>query len=74
MGGQNTGYGIALLVLYCSLRCRQEVEVMVAQHGNGGVTQSLDEAQNVQGVRSLVDQIAGEPEPVFRGIEVDLVE
>ena len=47
---------------------------MVAQHSNGGVPQSLDEAQNVQGVRSLVDQIAGEPEPVFRGIEVDLVE
>jgi len=45
---------------------------MIAEHGDGGGAEFLDEAQHLERLRPAVDQIADQPEPVLPGIEADL--
>ena len=38
----------------------QQVQVMVAQHGDGVGAQGADQPQHLQGLRTAVDQVPGE--------------
>ena len=48
---------------------RDEVQVVIAEHGMRPVPQIGDEPQHVEGARATIDKIADEPEPIARGIE-----
>jgi hypothetical protein len=47
---------------------------MVAEHRRGGVAQRHDLAQAGKRGRAAVDQIAGQPQPVAPGVEVEGLE
>ena len=47
---------------------------MVSQHDLCGRTKLLDITEDLQRVRSSIDQVADEPQPVCRGIEVDAID
>jgi len=47
---------------------RQQVQVVVAQHGAGLVTQGHDAAQGLQRLGAAVDEVAGEDQPKRRVI------
>jgi hypothetical protein len=59
-------------VLY-AFELGDEVQIVIAKHRDGALTQRTHEAKRFQGFRPAVDQIADEPEPVFRA-EPDLAE
>ena len=56
--------------------CRhdQQMQVMVAQHGERSVAQRLHRAQYRQRIGTAVDQIADQPQSVARAIEGDQIE
>ena len=74
MGLEDTGQGILFAESQGAGGCGQEMQVVVAQDADGGVTQATHEAQQAQGVRPAVDQIARKPEAIDGGIEVDAIE
>src|SRR5512135_1873073 len=45
------------------------MQVVVAQHTNCALAQIPDEAEHFERLRSAVDEIAGEPQAISRGIE-----
>ena len=47
---------------------------MVSQHHLCGGTKLFDRTKDLQRVRSPIDQVADEPQPVHRGIEVDAID
>ena len=53
---------------------RQQVEVVVAEHGDGGVAQRHHLAQHGERAGAAVDEIADEPQPVVARREADEVE
>ena len=53
---------------------REQVQVVIAEHGDSGVAQVLDEAQGLQGLRPTVDEVADEPELVEVGIELERIQ
>ncbi len=53
---------------------RQQVQIVVAEHGDGTVAQPFDEAQGVERVRAAGDQIAAQPEYVVSGIELGQIQ
>ena len=64
----------ALQLVFLLERCNpigdsQQVQVVVAEHGDGAVAQPFDKTQGIEGVRAAGDQIAAEPEHVLVGIE-----
>ncbi len=52
----------------------EEVQVVVAQHGDGRRAEALHEAQAAQRIRAAVDEVAHEPEAIAGGVERDLVQ
>jgi len=53
---------------------RQQVQVVVAEHDHRLVAQRPCPAQHRQRIRPAVDQIAHQPQPVARGVEVDFLQ
>ena len=53
---------------------RQQVQIVVAEHDHRLVAQRLCPAQHRQRIRAAVDQVAHQPQPVARGVEVDLLQ
>ena len=53
---------------------RQQVQIVVAEHGDGSVAQPLDEAQGIERVWAAGDQIAAQPEYVVSGIELGQIQ
>ena len=51
---------------------RDEVQIMVAEHGVRPVPQVGDEPKHLQRGRTAIDEITREPEPVASGIEAEL--
>jgi hypothetical protein len=47
---------------------------MVSEHNLGGRTKLFDIPEDMKGVWSSIDQVADEPQPVCRGIEVDAID
>ena len=74
VGLQDTGQGILLAEGQGAGGRGQEMKVVVAQDADGGVTQAAHEAQQAQGVRPAIDQIARKPEAIDGGIEVDAIQ
>ena len=52
----------------------QQVQVVIAQNGDGAVAQRFDQTQHLQRIRPAIDQIAHQPEPVLRGVETYLLQ
>ena len=52
----------------------QQVQVVIAENGDGAVAQRFDQAQHLQRIRPAIDQIAHQPESVLRGIETYLLQ
>src|SRR5664279_1316385 len=50
---------------------RQQMEIMIAEHGDGGVTERLDLAQHGERIGAAVDEITDEPQPVGARREAD---
>ena len=50
------------------------MQVVIAQHGNGAISQRFYIAQGLQGLRTAVDQIPGEPERIPGRIEFEFIE
>jgi len=65
---------IALVRPSEALGQRQQVQVVVAEHADGGIPQFFDCAQHRQRIRSAIDQIAHKPQPVCRRVELDFVQ
>jgi len=51
----------------------QQMQIVIAKHGDSTVTQVFHEAQYGQRIRSAVDQIADKPKSVTRGIKANFV-
>jgi hypothetical protein len=49
------------------------VKIVIAEHADGGPPQAFEEPEHRQRIRTAVDQIADKPQPVGRGVELDLV-
>ena len=62
---------VALLHLGHPGGAGQEVEIMIAQHGDDPVVPLPRPAQHLERVRTAVDQVAHEPETVLPGIVGD---
>ncbi|MNJ81193.1 hypothetical protein D3C77_798780 [compost metagenome] len=56
------------------MRDRQQMQVMIAQHGDGRAVQITHETQGLERLRAAIYQIARQPQAVARGAEVDLLE
>ena len=52
----------------------QQINIVIAQHGDGGFAQIADKAQRAERFRATVNQIADKPEAVAGGVEFHLVE
>jgi len=52
-------------------RNRQEVQVVIAKHGDGGIAKRDHFAQHGERIRTAIDEIAGQPQPVARRGEPD---
>ncbi len=52
----------------------QEVQIVVAEYANSGGAEAAHEAQQLQRVGSLVDEIPGKPETVDIRVEVKLLQ
>ena len=74
MGLEDTGQGILFAEGQGAGGRGREMQVVVAQDADGGVTQATHKAQQAQGVRPAIDQIARKPEAIDGGIEVDAIE
>jgi len=72
--GENFLEGVALAALLDALGHAHQVQVVVAEHGDGALAQGLHEAQALEGIGAAVDEVAHEPEAIARGIEARLVE
>lgn len=48
----------------------QEMQVMIAEYTDGGITEAMHEAQQLQRVWSFVDEIPGKPEAVNVRIKI----
>ena len=64
----------ALLILALALADREQREIMIAEHDDRAVAECLDVAQHRERLPAAIDQIAAEPEPVLRRIELDLLD
>ena len=53
---------------------RQQMQVVVAQHGMHVVTQGVNAAQGAQRVRPPIDQIPGQKQAVTVGVEADFLQ
>ena len=49
----------------------QQVEIVIAEHGHRGVAQRFNLAQHAERVRSAIDEVAGQPQPVGGRREAD---
>ena len=54
-----------------AVRDREQVQVVVAEHHDGVVTEGAHEAQRLERSRATVDEVAHEPQPVAVGEEAD---
>ena len=68
---QNVIDGVVVATLGKTFGDSEQVQVMVAQHGDRAVTQRFDEAQRGQRLGTAIDQIADEPETIAAAIEPD---
>ena len=50
----------------------EQVQIVIAQNGNGRLTQPFDEAQAFERCRSAIYQVTHEPESILRSVEVQL--
>ena len=71
---EDVGECVALALLLHACRHAQQVQVVVAEDGERRLAQPLHEAQALERLGSAVDEVAGEPEAIARGIEVDRVQ
>jgi hypothetical protein len=55
-------------------RDREQVEVVVAEHGNCRITEAHDFAQHRERSGPAIDEIADEPQAIARGREREKVE
>jgi len=53
---------------------RQQVQIVVAEHTDGGISQFPDGPQHRQRSRPAVDQIAHKPQPVGARVEPDRIQ
>ena len=60
---------VALLELGRAGGHREQMQIVIAEHAQGALAERFDEAQHLQRLRPAVDQVAGEPQAVARGIE-----
>jgi hypothetical protein len=74
MGVEDTGQGILFAEGQGAGGGGQELEVVIAEDADGSGTQAAYEAQQGQGVGPSVDQIAGKPEAILGGVEIDVVQ
>ena len=49
----------------------QQVQVVIAEHGDGGVAERVHLAQHGERIRAAIDEIADEPQPIARRREAD---
>ncbi len=49
----------------------EQMEVVIAEHRDGGVTQRLDLAQHGERIGTAVDEVADEPQPIRARREAD---
>ena len=71
---QNLVERIALVHTSKAFGQRQQVQIVVAEHADGGITQISDGPQHGQRIRSAIDQIADKPQPVGCRVELDFIQ
>ena len=54
-------------------RDRKEEDVVVTEHDADGWSERTDVAKHTEGIRPAVDQVADEPQPIFRGVEANML-
>ncbi len=64
-------FGIRRLTVRVLVIFSQQVQVMVAQCHDETVTQAIQQTENLQRVATAIDQVAGAPQSVAGGVEVD---
>jgi hypothetical protein len=52
----------------------QEVQIVIAEHGQRGLSEPLHEAQHLERAGSAVDQVPGQPQASIRRIETNAVQ
>ncbi len=53
---------------------RQQMEIVISEHGDRRRAESLDRAQHAERVGTAIDEVSDQPQPVRRRIEGDHVE
>ena len=61
---------LAAAVGDAALGHHQQVEIVVAEDGQGRRAERAEEAQRFERVRAAIDQVADHPQPVTRRVEV----
>jgi len=54
-------------------RCQEE-QVVVAEYGSRGATESLHVAQDTERMRAAIDKITDKPEAIDLGVEIDMAD
>ena len=65
---------VFILARLTQLMQRQQMQIVIAQHGLSCRTEVLDEGQTADRVRPPVDQVAGQPESVVQRVKADVIE
>ena len=53
---------------------RKQMQIMVAQHHFGRAAEAANEAYGLQGLRSTIDKVPCQPQPVFVRVKFQFVE
>lgn len=68
-GVENFAQGVGLFQALDVLPGSQQMQVVVAQHAHQRLTNTVEKAQRLEGLRATVDQVAHQPQRVFLRIE-----
>ena len=71
---ENLVQRIGAVQLRHAFRDGEQMQVVVAEHGDRAVAQRLDQPQHLQRTRSAVHQVADQPQPVCRRIETGILQ
>jgi hypothetical protein len=56
-----------------SFRDRKKEDVVVTEHDADGRSERTDVAKHAEGIRPAVDEIADEPQSIYRGVEANML-
>jgi len=72
--GDHVAKRVVFATLDGALGQRQQMQIVVAEHGHRAITQITHEAQCGERGRAAVDEVAHEPQAIFRAIEPECAE